>query len=122
MTVDTQTPPIPAYVCPAWCTEVHTIGTCRDDVLHMSDTAGTSIPRYQDKGWVEFMAYLVSNIDADGTAQTPRIEVEMVGQCGLIRTRDEARTIVDELQQSADLIESWISHLPESEEDAWKAK
>ncbi|WP_373889271.1 hypothetical protein [Nocardia sp. XZ_19_369] len=58
MTTTTQGSPIPTYTCPDWCTDSHTIGNCREDVLHMSDMAATSIPRYLDKGWIEFMAFL----------------------------------------------------------------
>ncbi len=59
------------------------------------------------------MANLVCGTSADGTPETPRIEAEMVGQCGQIRTREEARVVAEELQQAADLVEAWISHLPE---------
>lgn len=79
----------------------------------MSDMAATSIPRYRDKGWIEFMAFLVCNINADGSPQTPRIDAEMVGQCGQICTRGEARRVAKQLQEAADLVEAWIPYLPE---------
>ncbi|QIS02350.1 hypothetical protein F5X71_08455 [Nocardia brasiliensis] len=63
------------------------------------------------------MATLVCNISADGTPGNPRIEAEMFGQCGFIGTRKEARILLQELQEAAELVEAWIPHLPEK--DGW---
>jgi len=83
------------------------------DRVHMKLGPGIAVPRLRSKGWLELLVTLAAEVGIDGSPKAAKIEVDieagssLADRCGLVRTRQEARQLVDELHAMAEVVDEW---------------